>query len=251
MADAASEPVKTPVDSAAAPGPGQKDVSGLPVPAQLAAFRREKNVWQLLAFLSLAAALGAVLFFHQQERAKPYVFVVDGAGTMHFGPMELLQPTATVYTTTTLWATQALLQRSPIGFNLPELVNAYFRADAAQKAKADLDAQMPAIQAQQLHTFPEVSEYRLVREAGAVIVMKAKGQLIRTGNLSEQQMRQPALPFEVNLMIAPNPRLGQKDSVPFVVRDFAYKIDYAANNEAPPTAAPGPPPPAAAGSSSP
>lgn len=246
MAEAASEPVKTPVDPAAAPGPGQKDVSGLPVPAQLAAFRREKNVWQLVAFLSLAGALGAVLFFHHQERAKPYVFVVDGAGTMHFGPMELLQPTAPIYTTTALWATQALLQRSAVGFNLPELVNAYFRADAAQKAKADLDAQMPVLQAEQMHTFPEINEIRLVRESGVVVVMKAKGQLIRSGNLSEQELRRPALPFELNLMVVPNPRLGQKDAVPFVVSNFALKIDYAANNETPPATAPGP-----AGSSSP
>ena len=47
-------------------------------------------------------------------------------------------------------------------------------------------------------------------------------------------MRRPALPFVLNLAIVPNPRLSEKDTVPFVVSDFGAYVDYAANNEKPP-----------------
>jgi hypothetical protein len=154
---------------------------------------------------------------------------------MHWGPLEALNPSSTVYTTTALWATQAAFQRSPVGFDLPELVSAYFRADAGDKLKADLKSQMPAILAESLHIKPEISSIQFIRESGIIAIMRVRGQLIRAGNLTEQEMRRPALPFVVNLAIVPNPRLSQKDTVPFVVADYNAFVDYRANDESPST----------------
>jgi hypothetical protein len=223
----------TPVDPKIKPDPREKDLSGMPI-RQIVAFKREKNIWQVFAFASLLVAIGAILYFRSQEGTKPYVYVVDGAGTMHFGPLELLNPASSVYTTTALWATQAAYQRSPVGFDLPELVSAYFRADAGEKLKDDLKAQMPTITAESLHIKPEISSIQFIKESGKVAIMRVRGQLTRAGNLTEQEMRRPALPFVLNLAIVPNPRLSQKDNVPFVVSDYKAFIDYSANDEAPP-----------------
>lgn len=233
-----SEKRETRVEQRTQPHPGEKDESGLPI-RQVVAFKREKNIWQVLAFLSWLVAIGVILYYRSEEGRKPYVYVVDGAGTIHFGPLEALNPTSTVYTTTALWATQALFQRSPVGYDLPELISAYFRADAADKAKADLKAQMPAITAESLHLKPEVASIQFIKETGnKVAVMRVRGQIIRAGSLTEQEMRRPALPFVLNLAIVPNPRLSQKDTVPFVVSDFSSFIDYSFNNEQPPSAQP-------------
>ena len=245
-----AEPRKTKVDPKIRPDPDEKDFSGLPI-RQIAIFKREKNIWQFLTFASLLAAIGAILYYHSQEGHKPYVYVVDGAGTMHWGPLEVLNPSSTVYTTTALWATQAAFQRSPVGFDLPELVSAYFRADAGDKLKADLKSQMPAILAESLHIKPEISSIQFIRESGIIAIMRVRGQLIRAGNLTEQEMRRPALPFVVNLAIVPNPRLSQKDTVPFVVADYNAFVDYRANDESPstqPTSIPAQPVPTAAAS---
>ena len=226
---------RTPVDKKTRPDPEEQDLSGLPV-RQIVTFKREKNIWQVIAFASLLAAIGAILFFHSQEGAKPFVYVVDGAGTIHFGPLEVLNPTSTVYTTTALWATQAAFQRSPVGFDLPELVSSYFRADAGVRLKNDLQSQMPTITAESLHIKPEIESIQFIKEQGKVAIMRVRGQLTRAGNLTEQEMRRPALPFILNLAIVPNPRLSQKDTVPFVVSDYKAFIDYSANDESSPAA---------------
>jgi hypothetical protein len=213
---------KTPVENKTRPDPEEKDLSGLPV-RQIVTFKREKNIWQVIAFASLLAAIGAILFFHSQEGAKPFVYVVDGAGTIHF-----------VYTTTALWATQAAFQRSPVGFDLPELVSSYFRADAGARLKNDLQSQMPTITAESLHIKPEIESIQFIKEQGKVAIMRVRGQLTRAGNLTEQEMRRPALPFILNLAIVPNPRLSLKDTVPFVVSDYKAFIDYSANDESSP-----------------
>jgi hypothetical protein len=232
--DSKGEQRRTKVDPKIQPGPGEKDQSGMPV-RQIVAFKREKNIWQLIAFCSLLAAIGAILYFKSQEGRTPYVFAVDGASTMHFGPVELLNPNSSVYVITALWATQAAYQRSPVGFDLPELVSAYFRADAADKLKEDLKEQMPSITAENLHTKPEIRSIRLLKESGKVVIMRVTGQLIRAGNLNEQEMRRPGLPFQMNIAIVPNPRLGAKDTVPFVVSDYNTRLDYSANDESPPS----------------
>jgi hypothetical protein len=214
--------------------PGEKDKSGLPI-RQAIVFKREKNFWQLATFLSLIGAIATILYFRAEEGKKPFVYVVDGAGTIHFGPLEVLNPTSSVYTTTALWAAQAFFQRSPVGFDLPELISAYYRTDAADKAKADLKAQMPAIAAESMHLKPEISSIQFIKESGKIAIMRVRGQIIRAGSLTEQEMRRPALPFVLNLAIVPNPRLGQKDTVPFVVSDFGSYVDYAYNNEQQPS----------------
>lgn len=228
--DDVTEKRTTRVEQRTQANPGEKDESGLPI-RQAIVFKREKNFWQLATFLSWIVAIGVILYSRAEEGKKPYVYVVDGAGTIHFGPLEVLNPTSSVYTTTALWAAQAFFQRSPVGFDLPELISAYFRADAADKAKNDLKAQMPSITAESLHQKPEISSIQFIKESGKIAVMRVKGQIIRAGSLSEQEMRRPALPFVLNLAIVPNPRLSAKDTVPFVVSDFGAYVDYAANNE--------------------
>jgi hypothetical protein len=233
MGDEQPEKRTTPVTAKVKPAPEEKDLSGMPV-RTIYLFKQEKNIWQVIAFGSLLVAIGAILYFHSQEEKKPFVYVIDGAGTLHFGPLEVLSPASTVYTTTALWATQAAFQRSPVGFDLPELVSAYFRADAGEKLKKDLETQMPTITAESLHNKPQISTIQFIKESGKVAIMRVRGQLTRAGNLTEQEMRRPALPFVLNLAIVPNPRLSQKDTVPFVVSDYNAYIDYSANDEVSP-----------------
>ena len=119
---------------------------------------------------------------------------------------------------------------TPGGYGgVPQKVGEEFHA--ADKAKNDLKAQMPYITAEDLHLKPEILRIRFIKESGKIAVMRVWGQIIRGGRLTEQEMRRPALPFVLNLAIAPNPRLSEKDTVPFVVTDFNAYVDYAANNE--------------------
>lgn len=165
----------------------------------MASERFQKNIWAGVAVVSLLfGTVSPVLIAMHYERvlnARQFMFAIDGANTIHSGPMERVNLQSQVLVTTAINAAQALLQRSPVGLDLPEMVSGLCFADPRQpqsivtKLNADVEAQMPDIKVRNLHQKPEIGKVTALSEKGGYRILEVRGQLIRAGNIEGRPSR--------------------------------------------------------------
>jgi hypothetical protein len=193
----------------------------------LASDRAQKHVWAGVAIFSLVVSTLSPIFiinhFQQQMNERPYVFVLDAASTIHAGPMERLSLSSEIFSTTALHATQAALQRSPVGLDLPEIAKGMFTESALKKLEKDVEAQMPDIQARSLHQKPEISAVTALNEKAGFRTLEVKGQILRSGKIGGTALAEPSLPFQLLLLIKQNPKMSERGQYPFVVSDYKFR----------------------------
>ncbi len=193
----------------------------------LASDRAQKHVWAGVAIFSLVVSSLSPIFiinyFQSQLSERPFVFVLDSASTIHAGPMERLSLSSEIFSTTALNATQAALQRSPVGLDLPEIAKGIFTEVALKKLEKEVEAQMPDIQARSLHQKPEISAVTALNEKAGFRTLEVKGQILRSGKIGGTALAEPSLPFQLLLLIKQNPKMTERGQYPFVVADFKFK----------------------------
>ncbi len=184
------------------------------------------------------------------------VFAVDGANTVHAGPLETLSPESSVIRISTILATEAAFQRSVTflngsttdtsgaDFDLPELVAGLFRADARKLLEADLHKVAPDIALRHLSQKVEIAEVLGLSQKAGNILVRVKGDLKRSGGFAGQPISE-SVPLTALFAFRENPRLDQRGQYPFIVVDFAAILG-AARQDAAPAPAPAPAAPASA-----
>ncbi len=194
----------------------------------LASERRQKHLWQGVAIVSLlVGSTVPLLIVSQYEAAKsrqPFVYVLDPQKGIHAGPMERLNLNSAIFSTTAINVTQAALQRSPVGLDLPEMVAGLFRADAAEKLKKDVEAQMPDIRARNLHQKPEITQIKALSENGGVRILEVNGQLIRAGSLDGTAISDPSMSFQLVIAVMENGRMNERGQYPFICTDLKLRV---------------------------
>lgn len=190
--------------------------------------RAQKKFWMAAALFGLLVGAISPIFivasYERRMKEQPFMFALDGAGTIHAGPMERLTLQNQIFVTTAINGSQAALQRSPVGLDLPEVVAGIFRPDAAAKLKKDVEAQMPDIKARNLHQKPEISKVTALSENGGMRVLSVQGQLIRAGTVDGAPIADPSIPFQLTLAIMENPRMNERGQYPFYITDFRMSI---------------------------
>ena len=125
----------------------------------------------------------------------------------------------------------ALLQRNPVGPDLPDLLKRLYLESARKKAAMMYQARKPEFKEKQIHQKVEVTRIDVLHtrqlKDGAghsyeAVTVRTEGNLIRTGTLNKMEFREP-VKFSIEFLFIRNPDLLGNGRLPLVVQDFNYQ----------------------------
>jgi hypothetical protein len=175
-------------------------------------------------------ACGAVGFCFLQPyliigayRVKERVVVLDGGGTFSVSPLLGFEEAKELHESMALWATLALFQRNPRGFDYPDMLQKIFLVEASAKAQDDREASHTEFETKNIHQKPEVFKIEILRTREDRVLVKVEGQLIRTG-VFENQAFTESPKFTLNLSFARNPNMLANKRYPLGVWSYEYTL---------------------------
>ncbi len=175
-------------------------------------------------------ACGAVGFCFLQPyliigayRVKERVVVLDGGGTFSVSPLLGFEEAKELHESMALWATLALFQRNPRGFDYPDMLQKIFLVEASAKAQDDREASHAEFETKNIHQKPEVFKIEILRTREDRVLVKVEGQLIRTG-VFENQAFTESPKFTLNLSFARNPNMLANKRYPLGVWNYEYTL---------------------------
>jgi hypothetical protein len=154
-------------------------------------------------------------------RARERVVVLDGAGTFSISPLLGFEEAKDLHQAMALWATLALFERNPNGFDYPDMLQRLFLADAFRKARADRDKSAQEFQVKNIHQKPEVFKIDILRTRENQVLVRVEGQLIRTGIFDGQTFTESPK-FTLNLILVRNPDMLANKRYPLGVWSYDY-----------------------------
>jgi len=154
-------------------------------------------------------------------RMRERVVVLDGAGTFSVSPLLGFEESKDLHQAMALWATLALFERNPQGFDFPDMLQKLFLADAFNHAQADKEKSRPEFEVKTIHQKPEVFKIDILRTRDDRVLVKVEGQLIRTG-VFENQTFTESPKFTLNLTLVRNPDMLANKRYPLGVWSYDY-----------------------------
>ena len=138
------------------PRPGDHPVvSSRHTPSVLALSERKRaDFWKNVSIGVCLLALLLSWLTIRAGRSAELIHIMDTTGTVHSGPVEPLADSKGFFATTAIFATNAALQRSQVGFDLRELLPLYFTPRTVQKLEDDLKKQAEDIRRRNLQIKP-------------------------------------------------------------------------------------------------
>jgi hypothetical protein len=164
-------------------------------------------------------------------RAREKVVILDPGGTLIYAPLLGFEDAGELHAYHVRLACLALLQRNPVGPDLPDLLKRLYLEQARKKAGAAYQAQNPEFKERQIHQKVEVTsidivDTRQIKDGAGhsyeTINVRTQGNLIRVGTLNQMEFREP-LKFSIEFVFIRNPDLLANGRLPLVVQDFKYK----------------------------
>lgn len=187
--------------------------------------------WMGLAALSVAFAVASPYLTIAAMKQKEKVVILDPGGTLIYAPLLGFEDAGSLHAYHVRLACLALLQRNPVGPDLPDLLKRIYLEDLARKKAAALyKAQNPEFKEKQIHQKAEVTKIdildtRKINDGAGksyeAVSVRAEGNLIRTGTLNKLEFREP-VKFQVEFLFIRNPDLLGNGRLPLVVQDFNY-----------------------------
>lgn len=187
--------------------------------------------WMIVAFAAIAAAIASPYLVVQAMKQDEKVTILDGAGTLIYSPLIGFEKAGELQAYHVRLACLALLQRNPVGPDLPDLMKRLYLEAARKKAAALYKSQNPEFKAKEIHQKVEVTKIdildtRKINDGAGksyeAIAVRAQGNLIRTGTLNQLEFREP-VKFTVEFLFIRNPDLLGNGRLPLVVQDFTYR----------------------------
>src|SRR4029450_6385086 len=119
----------------------------------------------------------------------------------------------------------ALLQRNPVGPDLPDLLKRVYLEPARQKAAAIYKTRNEEFAEKQIHQKVEITKIdildsRRINDSSGqtyeAVNVRAQGNLIRTGTVNNLEFREP-VKFQIESVFIRNPDLLGNERLPLVV----------------------------------
>jgi hypothetical protein len=187
--------------------------------------------WMVLAALATGFAVAAPYLTVQAMKQKEKVVILDPGGTLIYAPLLGFEEAGNLHAYHARLACLALLQRNPIGPDLPDLLKRLYLEDPARKkAAAIYRAQNPEFKEKQIHQKVEVTKIDVLDtrkisdgsgQSYEAVSVRAEGNLIRTGTVNKMEFREPVR-FQTEFLFIRNPDLLGNGRLPLVVQDFTY-----------------------------
>ncbi len=188
--------------------------------------------WMFATFIAAGFAVAGPYLTIRAMKQDEKVVILDGAGTLIYSPLLGFEEAGQLQAYHVRLACLALLQRNPIGPDLPDLLKRIYLEDpACKKAAAMYVAQNPEFKEKQIHQKVEVSKIDILDtrkisdgagKSYEAINVRARGGLVRTGTLNGLEFREPVR-FTIEFLFIRNPDLLANGRLPLVVQDFKYK----------------------------
>ena len=156
-------------------------------------------------------------------RARERVVVLDGAGSFSVSPLLGFEEARDLHEASALWATLALFQRNPKGWDYPDMLQKMFLTDAYTKAAGEREKSQAEFDVKQIHQKPEVFKIDILRTREDRVLVKVEGQLVRTG-VFENQTFAESPKFALTLTFARNPDMLANKRYPLGVWSYDCTI---------------------------
>lgn len=181
------------------------------------------RMWFLVACAALGFCIVQPILTIRALRTRERVVILDTAGTFSVSPLLGFEDAKGLYENITLWAALALFQRNPKGFDFPDLLARICLADALAKAQDDFAKTRDEFELKQIHQKPEVLALEILRTREDQVLVKAEGQLVRTG-IFERQVFNESLKFTLTLTLVRNPDMVSNKRYPLAVWNYHYTL---------------------------
>ena len=114
--------------------------------------------WMILAILFAGMAVASPYFTAMAMRAREKVVILDPGGTLIYAPLLGFEEAGELHAYHVRLACLALLQRNPVGPDLPDLMKRLYLEPARKKAATMHKARNPEFKDRQIHQKVEVTK---------------------------------------------------------------------------------------------
>jgi len=145
-----------------------------------------------------------------------WAYSVDGAGTIHYGPVQPADARSALFREILLQAAQACFTRNPSGLSYPEVARRIFVGESWRTLEADVRAELPERKRRNLYDHPEVEAIDVLDE-GSSPRYRVRGFIVRSGSIEGLAFQPPAGEFHLIVELRPQEEALQQGRYPFVV----------------------------------
>lgn len=155
-----------------------------------------------------------------------WAYSVDGAGTIHYGPVRPADARSALFREILLQAAQACLTRNPSGLSYPEFARRIFVGESWRTLESDVRSEQEERKRRNLYDHPEVEGIDVLDE-GAHPRYRVRGFVVRSGAVDGLPYQPPAGEFHLVVELAPQEDAMQQGRYPFVVVHHRSTIHWA------------------------
>jgi hypothetical protein len=208
------EPTRTPAN----PGPRGASAPASPFApaARWVAEEQVKVLCMIVACLSPLASLWMLLRGTANLRQGVWAYSVDGAGTIHYGPVKPAEARSALFREILLQAAQACFTRNPSGLSYPEVARRIFVGESWKALDSEVRSELAERRRRNLYDHPEVEGIDVLDE-GSQPRYRVRGFVVRSGAVEGLPYQPPAGEFHLVVELAPQEDAMQQGRYPFVV----------------------------------
>jgi hypothetical protein len=161
-----------------------------------------------------------------------WAYSVDGAGTIHYGPVKPAEAQSALFREILLQAAQACLTRNPSGLSYPEVARRIFVGESWRSLESDVRAELPERKRLNLYDHPEVEGIDILDE-GTSPRYRVRGFVVRSGAVEGLPYQPPPGEFHLIVELAPQEDAMEQGRYPFVVVRHRCAVRWSGDKEAP------------------
>jgi hypothetical protein len=200
--------------------------------ARWVAEHQVKVLCMVVAVASPAASLLVLERGTANLRQGIWAYSVDGAGTIHYGPVKPAEARSSLFREILLQAAQACFTRNPSGLSYPEIARRIFVGDSWRALEADVRAELAERKRRNLYDHPEVEGIDVLDD-GASPRYRVRGFVVRSGAVEGLPYQPPAGEFHLVVELAPQEDAMQQGRYPYVIVKHRAAVRWPGQGETP------------------
>ncbi len=161
-----------------------------------------------------------------------WAYSVDGAGTIHYGPVKPAEARSALFREILLQAAQACFTRNPSGLSYPEVARRIFVGESWRMLSEDVRDELPERKRRNLYDHPEVEGIDVLDD-GSPARYRVRGFVVRTGAVEGLPYQPPPGEFHMIVELAPQEDAMQQGRYPFVVVRHRAVVRWSKDGDAP------------------
>jgi hypothetical protein len=168
----------------------------------------------------------------EATRQGVWAYSVDGAGTIHYGPVRPADARSSLFREILLQAAQAALTRNPSGLSYPEVARRMFVGESWRQLEAEVRSESPERKRRNLYDHPEVEAIEVIDD-GPRPRFRVRGFVVRSGAVDGLAYEPAPGEFHLIAEVADQPDALQQGRYPFVIVRHRLTVHWPSQEGAP------------------